>query len=112
MLPYFEMARKMGDMAVIVLNPYANSTIRRDFSSFVVKRSKEQVRLSETPERHVLYSWDRYIRHAAASSMFSCAIDTGGVLLQHLIMERDEARSRINAIALTDSSHDWKSLIE
>ena len=49
MLPYFEMARKMGDMAVIVLNPYANSTIRRDFSSFVVKRSKSKCACLKRP---------------------------------------------------------------
>ena len=73
--------------------------------------SKTKVRLSETPERHVLYAWDRYIRKASSEDIYFVANGYGGVLVQYLLTERAEARDRTRAIALTSSSHNWNESV-
>ena len=108
MLPFLE-AAKVHAMGVIILNPYANSITSRDNSSFVPKVQKTRVRLSETPERHILYAWDRCIRTSSSENLYFVANGYGGVLTQHLLTERDEARDRTRCIALTNSSHTWSS---
>ena len=109
MLPYIE-AAKLHGMAVVILNPYANSITSHDSTSFVPTVHKTRVRMNETPERHVLYAWDRYIRRSSADDMYYVANGYGGVLVQHLLTERDEARARTRAIALTSSSHGWQEV--
>ncbi|KAM9329419.1 cotranscriptional regulator ARB2A [Gastrophryne carolinensis] len=59
-----------------------------------------------SPEEHALYVWDNFISKSAAENVFFVAHSYGGLAFVELIIQREaEVKSKVTAVALTDSVH-------
>ncbi|KAL6051577.1 Cotranscriptional regulator FAM172A [Balamuthia mandrillaris] len=123
--PYLKEAKK-GGYGVIVFNPNQNGEIieqtagpdpkskeaflapaRKITSASPRKRPKiVKIRGNESPEAHVLYVWDHFVRQAQASDICIVAHSAGGANTMALLRRRqEEVLPKLRAIAFTDSVH-------
>lgn len=102
MLPYMQRAMHEG-YGILVTNPNANSIVS---SSTTNNKISVSIEGSETPERHMEYVWDHFIRTSQVRRVFFVGFGYGGVLVKHILDTRGEELIRRNgAIALIESSH-------
>ncbi|XP_078531503.1 cotranscriptional regulator ARB2A isoform X1 [Lissotriton helveticus] len=85
---------------------------RRDFYEKYRNPQKEKetmqvyIRENGSPEEHALYVWDHFISQAAAENVFFVAHSYGGLTFVELMIQREaDVRSKVTAVALTDSVH-------
>ncbi|XP_058843405.1 cotranscriptional regulator FAM172A isoform X3 [Acipenser ruthenus] len=85
------------------------------------ERETEQIPIREnsSPEEHVVYVWDNFISKSSAKNIFFVAHSYGGLSFVELMIQREaEVKSKVCAVALTDSVHNvWhqeagKSILE
>lgn len=106
MLPFFHRAMQAG-MGIIVLNPNVNSYVSVGDDGNSVRLP---ITFNETPEKHVLYVWDKIISRTSAKNLLIMAYGQGGTLAKTLVQEREEAvLKKLRAIALVESSHSLTS---
>ncbi|RXM97474.1 Protein FAM172A [Acipenser ruthenus] len=74
---------------------------------------------NSSPEEHVVYVWDNFISKSSAKNIFFVAHSYGGLSFVELMIQREaEVKSKVCAVALTDSVHNvWhqeagKSILE
>lgn len=106
MIPFFHKAMQ-ANMGIIVLNPNVTSyrTIGPDGKPIV-----SPIPANDTPEKHVLYCWDRIISRTTAKNILIMAYGQGGVYAKVLIQERESAiLCKLRAMALTQSAHSLHS---
>lgn len=102
MLTFFLRARQLR-MGVLVLNPYTNYVKSVDSAG---QPTKISIPYNDTPERHILYVWDRVISRTTAKNILIAAYAQGAVPAKHLIqMRTQQILPRLRAIALTESGH-------
>lgn len=102
MIPFFHRAMQ-ADMGIIVLNPNVNNFKTVDENGHA---TSVPIPYSNTPEKHVLYCWDRIISRTTAKNILIMAYGQGGVYAKTLIQEREsEILCKLRAMALTESSH-------
>uniref|UniRef100_W5KK92 ARB2 cotranscriptional regulator A n=1 Tax=Astyanax mexicanus TaxID=7994 RepID=W5KK92_ASTMX len=64
------------------------------------------IRENSTPEDHTLHVWDHFIFKSQAKKVFVVAHSYGGLSFVELMIQReDEVKSRVTAVAMTDSVH-------
>uniref|UniRef100_A0A8B9HUI6 Arb2 domain-containing protein n=1 Tax=Astyanax mexicanus TaxID=7994 RepID=A0A8B9HUI6_ASTMX len=64
------------------------------------------IRENSTPEDHTLHVWDHFIFKSQAKKVFVVAHSYGGLSFVELMIQReDEVKSRLTAVAMTDSVH-------
>ncbi|KAJ3294816.1 hypothetical protein HK104_003283 [Borealophlyctis nickersoniae] len=98
MFDYIRRARKEG-FEVIVLNNNENYGIK-------VPGVERAIRGSESPEKHVSYVWENFVRPSKAKQVLIVAHSYGGVCTVNLVQNHfEEVRERVAAIAFTDSVH-------
>lgn len=103
MLPFFHRAMQ-EDMGIIVLNPNVNSYIDEKTSE------RKPIPYNDTPEKHVLYVWDRIISLTTAKDVLIIAYGEGGNHAKALIQARESAvLNKLRAIAFTESQHTLSS---
>ncbi|KAG7481308.1 hypothetical protein MATL_G00065300 [Megalops atlanticus] len=85
------------------------------------EKETEQIPIREngSPEEHAIYVWDNFVSKSAAKNVFFVAHSYGGLSFVELMIQREiEVKSRVCAVALTDSVHNvWhqeagKSILE
>ncbi|XP_041101221.1 cotranscriptional regulator FAM172A homolog isoform X3 [Polyodon spathula] len=85
------------------------------------ERETEQIPIREnsSPEEHAVYVWDNFISKSSAKNIFFVAHSYGGLSFVELMIQREaEVKSKVCAVALTDSVHNiWhqeagKSILE
>jgi len=109
-LPYLEKANKLG-FSVIVLNPNFTSatptpTPTTNEQQKKKKRNEIPIKGSETPFNHVLYCYDHFIKNSPAKEIVIVAHSFGGEVTRHLLDKREnELKTKIKAVAFTDSVH-------
>lgn len=102
MLPFIHRAMQ-ANMGLIILNPNVNSykSVDKDGNSV-----RLPIPYNETPEKHVLYVWDRIISRASSKNLLIMAYGYGGAQAKALIQSRTTAiLSKLRAMALTESTH-------
>ena len=102
MLPFIHRAMQ-ANMGLIILNPNVNSykSVDKEGNSIRVP-----IPYNETPEKHVLYVWDRIISRASSKNLLIMAYGYGGAQAKALIQARNAAiLSKLRAMALTESTH-------
>ncbi|KAI9325438.1 Arb2 domain-containing protein [Zopfochytrium polystomum] len=76
------------------------------FNSNMNHVENRSIRGSESPEAHVAYVWDTFVKPAAASDIAIVAHSYGGECTARLLESREsEVRDRVRGIAFTDSVH-------
>lgn len=106
MIPFFHKAMQ-SDMGIIVLNPNVTSynQVNKEGQTVVTP-----IPLIETPEKHVLYCWDRIISRTTAKHIVIMAYGQGGVYAKMLIQERESGLlPRLRALVVTESLHSLQS---
>ncbi|KAM4810656.1 cotranscriptional regulator ARB2A [Rhinophrynus dorsalis] len=85
---------------------------RRDFYEKYRNPQKEKemlqvhIRDNGSPEEHALYVWDNFISKSSAENVFFVAHSYGGLALVEMMIQREaEAKTKVTAVALTDSVH-------
>uniref|UniRef100_A0A4W4FYH9 Arb2 domain-containing protein n=1 Tax=Electrophorus electricus TaxID=8005 RepID=A0A4W4FYH9_ELEEL len=64
------------------------------------------IRGNSSPEEHTLYVWDHFISTSLAKNIFVVAHSYGGLSFLDLMIQREEeVKSRVRAVAMTDSVH-------
>lgn len=102
MIPFFHRAMQ-SDMGIIVLNPNVTSSKCVDENG---NTTTIPIPFIDTPEKHVLYCWDRIISRTTARSILIMAYGQGGVYAKTLIQERESSiLCKLRAMALTMSTH-------
>ena len=102
MLPFFHKAMQ-GNMGIIVLNPNVNNYKVVDANG---NTTSTPIPYNSTPDKHVLYCWDRIISRTTARNIVIMAYGQGGVYAKTLIQEREsEILCKLRAMALTESAH-------
>uniref|UniRef100_A0A8C9T5Z6 ARB2 cotranscriptional regulator A n=1 Tax=Scleropages formosus TaxID=113540 RepID=A0A8C9T5Z6_SCLFO len=85
------------------------------------EREVEQIPIREnsSPEEHTIYVWDKFVSKSAAKNVLIVAHSYGGLSFVELMIQREaEVKSRVRAVAMTDSVHNvWhqeagKSILE
>ena len=103
MLPFFHRAMQ-EDMGIIVLNPNVNSYYDEKTSE------RKPIPYNDTPEKHVLYVWDRIISFTTAKDILIIAYGEGGNHTKALIQAREGTiLSKLRAVAFTQSQHTLSS---
>ena len=103
MLPFFHRAMQ-EDMGIIVLNPNVNSYFDEETSE------RKPIPYNDTPEKHVLYVWDRIISFTTAKDVLIIAYGEGGNHAKALIQAREGVvLNKLRAIAFTESQHTLSS---
>lgn len=103
MLPFFHRAMQ-EDMGIIVLNPNVNSYFDEETSE------RKPIPYNDTPEKHVLYVWDRIISFTTAKDVLIIAYGEGGNHAKALIQARESVvLNKLRAIAFTESQHTLSS---
>ncbi|KAL4623235.1 protein FAM172A [Arapaima gigas] len=72
------------------------------------EREVEQIPIREnsSPEEHTIYVWDKFVSKSAAKNVFVVAHSYGGLAFVELMIQREaEVKSRVRAVAMTDSVH-------
>ncbi|XP_056314444.1 cotranscriptional regulator FAM172A homolog isoform X1 [Danio aesculapii] len=72
------------------------------------EREMEHIPIREngSPEEHTLYAWDHIISKSLAKNIFIVAHSYGGLSFVNLMINREaEVKSRVRAVAMTDSVH-------
>ena len=96
-----------ANMGLIILNPHVNSYKSVDEEGDSIR---VPIPYNETPEKHVLYVWDRIISRASSKNLLIMAYGYGGVQAKALIQARNTAvLSKLRAMALTESMHSLHS---
>ena len=117
MLPFFHRAMQ-EDMGIIVLNPNVNSYFDEETSenpnvnSYFDEETSERkpIPYNDTPEKHVLYVWDRIISFTTAKDVLIIAYGEGGNHAKALIQARESVvLNKLRAIAFTESQHTLSS---
>ena len=85
MLPFFHKAMQ-GNMGIIVLNPNVNNYKVVDANG---NTTSTPIPYNSTPDKHVLYCWDRIISRTTARNIVIMAYGQGGVYAKTLIQERE-----------------------
>lgn len=102
MIPFFHKAMQ-ADMGIIVLNPNVTNSIHVDENG---NTTTVPIPFIHTPEKHVLYCWDRIISRTTARNILIMAYGQGGVYAKTLIQERESLiLCKLRAMALTASTH-------
>lgn len=102
MLPFFHQAME-ANMGIIVLNPNVNNFQLTDKDG---NASRVPIPYNETPEKHVLYVYDRIISRTTARNIVMLGYGNGGALAKSLLQLREDTiLSKLRCIALTDSRH-------
>uniref|UniRef100_A0A8C5LXI3 ARB2 cotranscriptional regulator A n=1 Tax=Leptobrachium leishanense TaxID=445787 RepID=A0A8C5LXI3_9ANUR len=84
---------------------------RKDYEKYRnPQKEKETLQLyikeNGSPEEHALYVWDNFISKAEAENVFFVAHSYGGLAFVELIIQREaDVKSKVAAVALTDSVH-------
>lgn len=100
MLPLVHHARQRG-WGVAVLNPNTNF-MRVLQPGFTVRYANVPIECSSTPERHVAYVWDNYLKISAARRVVIFAHSVGGVALLSVLKRRPAALQRIVGACFAD----------
>ncbi|CAG8672926.1 7461_t:CDS:2 [Acaulospora morrowiae] len=102
MYPYIRKAQELK-WGIVIFNPNENyGRIIRDGK--VVSRGS--IKGSESSDNHCLYVWKNFVRTSKAEKIMIVAHSYGGINTTYLLSKlADEFKSRVIAIALTDSVH-------
>ena len=102
MLPFFHQAME-ANMGIIVLNPNVNSFQKSDKEG---NAYRTPIPFNETPEKHVLYVYDRIISRTTARNIVMIGYGNGGILAKSLLQLREESLlAKLRCIAFTESLH-------
>jgi len=100
-LPYLEQGNKDG-YGMIVLSP--NHNFEMITNPQTGKQQKVEITGNATPEEHLIYVWERFVRKAKASKIFIVAHSYGGTATLNLIEKKEsEFVQRVVALALSNS---------
>ncbi|CAG8461273.1 8999_t:CDS:10 [Diversispora eburnea] len=101
MYPYIQKAQELN-WGIVVFNPNNNAVeIKNDEGT-----SRVLIPGSESLQEHCLYVWDKFINEAEAKHILIVAHSYGGISTLALLHKLDnDFKSRVVAIALTDSVH-------
>ena len=99
MLPFFHRAME-ENMGIIVLNPNVTSSLEAGTSE------RKPIPYNDTPEKHVLYVWDRIVSLTTAKNILILAYGQGGNHAKALIQAREGTiLEKLRAVAFTQSLH-------
>ena len=102
MLPFFHQAME-ANMGIIVLNPNVNSFQKSDKEG---NAYRTPIPFNETPEKPVLYVYDRIISRTTARNIVMIGYGNGGILAKSLLQLREESLlAKLRCIAFTESLH-------
>ncbi|CAG8720084.1 2130_t:CDS:2, partial [Acaulospora morrowiae] len=102
MYPYIQKAQELN-WGIVIFNPNENyGRIIRDGKLV----SRGSIKGSESSDNHCLYVWKNFVKNSKAEKIMIVAHSYGGINTTYLLSKlADEFRSRVVAIALTDSVH-------
>lgn len=98
-LPYIKWGMENG-YGIIVANTNINSV--------KVGKNRRRIRGSESPEDHMDYLWNHFVKPSKAKNIAIVAHSYGGVSTLYLVNKYlDQFRERVFAMAFTDSVHSF-----
>ncbi|RHZ64211.1 hypothetical protein Glove_326g173 [Diversispora epigaea] len=101
MYPYIQKAQELN-WGIVIFNPNNNMEEIKDDEG----TSRVFIPGSESLQEHCLYVWDKFINEAKAKHILIVAHSYGGINILSLLHKLDnDFKSRVIAIALTDSVH-------
>ncbi|XP_014668682.1 PREDICTED: protein FAM172A-like [Priapulus caudatus] len=89
--------------------PYIRRAVQEGYGIICLNPNGRPVKVSGSPEEHLLYVWDHVVERCRAKHVAIVAHSYGGVATVHLVLHRWKAvKKKVFAIALTDSVHSFK----